>query len=392
MAAPRVVVLSPWQPDQILTLSTLPALTRALVAQGADARLHGRWDFDWQEGDLSAPRPLTRAQTVWRTLVRLLPGTTDPYGTYAPPDGLYGHPLRWSEPESRRAQLDDAFWSSLDLSTTDVVVAPGWTTARRALEHPTRRAGCRVIAADFHMLEGCVPWARERAGDGVRISTGAWWPGDDLVVHACFPSFAKLYENAGVPLRSVRWMPYPLYVPHHAGARDVSSASFAFAGGRHDRDWSTLTAAGDRLTDLSRPIRVHAPRDAVPARAPFDPRGEVNVADFSDAIRHSRFVIVPLHGDDATRAAGISVAALAIAAGRPVIATDTPAMRDTVTDGVDAVLVPARDPRALADAIHALDADPARLAALAKGAVHAAHQMDTTAWATRVIREARAGG
>jgi glycosyltransferase involved in cell wall biosynthesis len=71
-----------------------------------------------------------------------------------------------------------------------------------------------------------------------------------------------------------------------------------------------------------------------------------------------------------------------------VIATDTPAMRDTVTDGVNAVLVPARDPRALADAIHALDAAPARLSALAEGATRAARDMDTSAWAARVIREA----
>lgn len=389
MAAPRVVVLSPWQPDQILTLSTLPALVRALAAQGADARLHGRWDFDWQAHDLSAPRPLTRRQTLWRALVRLLPGTTDPYGTYRPPDGRYGHPLLGSEPESRRASLDAQFWATLDLSSTDVVVAPGWSTARRALEHPTRPAGCRVIAADFHMLEGCVVWARERAGEGVRIADGAWWPGDDLVVHACFPSFANLYENAGVPRAAVRWMPYPLFVPHHAGTTAVTDAAFGFAGGRHDRDWSTLSAAGEQLVGLAHPIRVHAPQDAVPSRAPFDPRGEVNVAAFSDAIRRSRFVIVPLHGDDRTRAAGISVAALAIAAGRPVIATDTPAMRDTVTDGVNAVLVPAKDARALADVVRALDADDAALSKLAAGAVAAARALDVSAWATRVLDEAR---
>ena len=71
----------------------------------------------------------------------------------------------------------------------------------------------------------------------------------------------------------------------------------------------------------------------------------------------------------------------AMAAGRPVITADTPAVREVLSDGRDALLVPAADPAALAAALARLAADPelrARLGAaahrtyLARGAPAAA--------------------
>jgi phosphatidylinositol alpha-mannosyltransferase len=59
----------------------------------------------------------------------------------------------------------------------------------------------------------------------------------------------------------------------------------------------------------------------------------------------------------------------AMAAGTPVIATDIPGYRCVVTNGVDGLLLPPRDPAALADALRALLLDPARRAALASRGV-----------------------
>ncbi len=47
----------------------------------------------------------------------------------------------------------------------------------------------------------------------------------------------------------------------------------------------------------------------------------------------------------------------ALACARPVITADTPAARELLTDGVDALLVPAGDPGALADAVRRIAAD-----------------------------------
>jgi YD repeat-containing protein len=49
----------------------------------------------------------------------------------------------------------------------------------------------------------------------------------------------------------------------------------------------------------------------------------------------------------------------AMAAGRPVIASDLPSIREILTDGVNALLVPPEDPAALAKALRMLASDNA---------------------------------
>jgi glycosyltransferase involved in cell wall biosynthesis len=58
----------------------------------------------------------------------------------------------------------------------------------------------------------------------------------------------------------------------------------------------------------------------------------------------------------------------AMAVGRPIVTADTPAAREVLTDGEDAVLVPAGDPGALAEAMIGLASDPERRARLGANA------------------------
>ena len=58
----------------------------------------------------------------------------------------------------------------------------------------------------------------------------------------------------------------------------------------------------------------------------------------------------------------------AMSVGLPVVTTDVGGVRDAVTDGVDGVVVPPRDPAALANAISSLLDDPARGRELGAGA------------------------
>ena len=63
-----------------------------------------------------------------------------------------------------------------------------------------------------------------------------------------------------------------------------------------------------------------------------------------------------------------------MASGAAVLATDIPAHRDLVTDGREGVLVPPRQPRALARELRALVSDDGRRAALAAGGLKAAQR------------------
>jgi glycosyltransferase involved in cell wall biosynthesis len=71
----------------------------------------------------------------------------------------------------------------------------------------------------------------------------------------------------------------------------------------------------------------------------------------------------------ASRSEGLSLALLeAMRAGKAIVATDVGATRDAVTDGESALVVPARRPEALRDAILALRKDPAFGARLGRNA------------------------
>ncbi len=80
--------------------------------------------------------------------------------------------------------------------------------------------------------------------------------------------------------------------------------------------------------------------------------------DVARVLARSHVAVLPTYYGE-----GIPMTLLeAAACGRPIIATDVPGCREVVRHGKNGLLVPARDPRALADAIAGLAHDPARRA------------------------------
>ena len=81
--------------------------------------------------------------------------------------------------------------------------------------------------------------------------------------------------------------------------------------------------------------------------------------DVADVLARSHIAVLPSYGE------GMPKTLLeAAACGRPIVATDVSGCRDVVRHGVSGLLVPPRDPRALADAILALTDDPVRRTAM----------------------------
>lgn len=361
----RVAVLWPAIDDRLLVASTLPALAAALRARGVEAELVGPWDLRWDPLDLTCRRRFPWWRRVAAFVRRSITREADPLSSYRPPDDRLGHPFLWHEPPGRARAVEARWWGDLDLGGFDVVVAPGLPAGRTALHHPSRRPGTRVLVADFHMLEGIDAWTpADRTHPDVRLT-------------ACFPSFAGLYARHG--LVDVAWRPYPVHLGHTRPS--PASDEGLVAAGRNGRAFDALAAAarsvGTRVAVLGDPALVAA------AGPPLEPRGVVDLPTFVGTLRRAEAVLVPLRHDP-RHAAGITVAALALAAGKPVVASDTPAMRDHLRPGIDSLLVAEETPEAWADALRRV-LDPSTRTRLAEGAAEAGHRLSVDAWADALV-------
>lgn len=346
----RVAVFAPPISDKVMTLCTLPALARALHAHGADVRLHSVW------GDAEDRAPVTSG-----------PG--------------------------RRAQLAsvEARWEDLlrtvDLSDRDLVLVPGFDAAAEVYALPSLPTHARLVIADFHLLAHIDRWTSRYVAPGARSMDHGWWPDERVHVHSCFPSFSRLYRLAGVPQRQILWRPYPFDLRRFSPGPPPSTGEAGFAGGNQQRAWASLAAASARLADAQlHPIDLYT-RQAPPGElvGPLRYRGTVDLDVFHHRLAQARYCVVPV-GWNPHGAAGLTVIAMALAAGRPVVSTLTGGTLDHLRHGEDALLVPPADPRALAAALHHLDHDPALLDALGQGAQRAAQALSVDRWAEELLR------
>lgn len=370
----RVAVIAGALTDNILALSTLPALVTQLVAQGVDATLHTVWNapFNPYDNDVRLPDQLQLVRDV--TGVHRVPD--DLAEAFANTPARIAHAVRQGGP----------WLATIDLSAYDMIIVPGYDNAYAVLQHPTLRPDTRVLVPDFHLMTGIGTWHQKYNKPGEKIADAGWWPSENVEISALYPRSARAYYRAGVPMRQIRWMPYPIHTGHFPGGRPTAEADYLFAGGAHQRDWKTLGAAARLLGPRARPIRAWTPQ---PVPAPVVSEGEVRLLHFHEALANSRFVVLPLI-PDARRPAGISVISMALAAGRPVIASATHATIDHLRHGHNAILVPPESPEALAQAIARLDDDDALLAKLTAGARHAAAHVSVEAWATILVHGAPA--
>jgi glycosyltransferase involved in cell wall biosynthesis len=79
--------------------------------------------------------------------------------------------------------------------------------------------------------------------------------------------------------------------------------------------------------------------------------------DVRPAMAGAHVLVLPSYAEGTPRAV-----LEAMSMGRAIVTTDAPGCRETVQDGINGLLVPVRDSGALAEAMHSLCGDPARLA------------------------------
>lgn len=344
---PTVIVV-PFMGDALLARSTLPGLARRLAAAGTEVRLESVWHPIWNMHgpDPSQPEPLEQLDQE-----------------------------RAARRRESASQFATAFLDNLDLGGAARVVVPGLDAAVAVLQHPSLPAEAQVEVHDLHMLDGHSVWRAAFSRDGA-----VQWPSDRVELVSCFPAYMAGYARLGFPARHIRWRPYPLELadlPSHPGGETI------LAAGNHRRDWATFVEAVREPTRHPMQVMTLA---SVPLPPHVELAGHGSVAQLALAVAASRFVVLPI-GWSADHAAGISCAALALALGRPVVASRTGAMVDHLRDGWNALLVPPGDPAALAEAIHRLDTDDGLHADLSRGAAEAGRRLSTDTWAARLRGE-----
>lgn len=158
---------------------------------------------------------------------------------------------------------------------------------------------------------------------------------------------------AGLGLEPVKFFrrPYCVDTGYYSPGRGDGKGGYVLSAGSAGRDFSALekaaAAAGAELR-----VRSDSPRPAGFGRLgaawePFSP----NLRSLRAELRASRLVALPVAGEFLNEAAGNSIAFMAMACGRPVLARDTVYMRGYIKDGVNGFLYDGRSRTALAAAL-----------------------------------------
>ncbi len=145
-----------------------------------------------------------------------------------------------------------------------------------------------------------------------------------------------------------------LYIPHHHTLEGyeytVASGDYIFSGGDGDRDYGTFLKATEgldvriviatRRKDWNGEVSIPSGVEAFP----------VNHEDFRKWMAGSKMVVIPME-KGLLHSGGQQTYLNAMAMGKPVIAADDKGAEDYIEDGVNGLIVPSGDHKALGKAI-----------------------------------------
>ena len=217
-----------------------------------------------------------------------------------------------------------------------LVTGVGWLERPEMLGDWHRRAtvtSLRRAAAVFSQSPAMVPILREH------------WDLDPARVHGV---------NLGIDPEFYPAQPWD--------GRNPGGVTVTSVGDDRNRDHATLVSAVLRVRDAGVPAWLEL-ATTLPVELPPD-AGVVHARRMNAAMRglYRRSTVVAVALRPSPVGAGLTVALEALASGRPVVITDNPGVDTYVEHGRTGLLVPPRDPQAMADAIGSLLADPERAA------------------------------
>ena len=179
----------------------------------------------------------------------------------------------------------------------------------------------------------------------------------DLFVFYCRDT-ARLRAIYDLPAEKIRYVPFKVNDYQKILTTPTSDAGYVLSCGRSYRDYVTLCQALEGLPYSARILVT--PDELAGNGSELDLRSvPANVTVITDDgssrswrewIAHARLVVLPL-SPDVLAPAGISTYLVAMALGKCVIISDSPATRGILEDGEQAMVVPPADPAALRAAV-----------------------------------------
>ena len=208
-----------------------------------------------------------------------------------------------------------------------------------------------ITITDYHMLGRVDMLQEEFNRDGARHQLGEWWPSPSIEIISSYPSYRFLYERSGVPFESIRWLPIPAVENRLMNGAAPSQCKNIIAGGRHLRDVDLMAKVLPRLPEhIRHQIHYYGQEPDISwAQCGIQYTPDIQFAHYFEALRNARFIISPLV-EEPYSFGGVSLLDLARSAGKPIITTDLPVIRQALGTN-HAILVPPGDEAALEKAI-----------------------------------------
>lgn len=173
--------------------------------------------------------------------------------------------------------------------------------------------------------------------------------------HEQIEDFARI----GVPRECLFFVPFGVDVDFYASVGDSDEEEFVVSVGRDlGRDYGTLLEAAK---ESDHPFVIVAAHKNLPGDMPLPPnvtvRHNLPLAEVRDLYARARVVVIASKDaevSEGTDCSGQTVILDALAAGRPVVATERPWIKEYFTPSEELLVVPPHNPRALAAAIELL--------------------------------------